>query len=167
VAKRLKEHPGLKRRVPGESLNRFADFMARNLGGIVGNVCLGFMLGFAKLIGEFFGIPFDIRHITISTAYFAFGVDGLDNQLSANDWIGTTLGVIGIGFFNFLISFSLAFYVAIRSRNIPIGRLPQVGKLIWKYLIKFPQDFIYPPRQDRTEESVFSQPANTTAETKI
>lgn len=152
---RIKEHRGLRRIFKGSTLSRIADFMVRNLGGITGNVALGFMLGYAKLVGEFFGIPFDIRHITISTAYFAFGVDGLSNQLDAYDWIWTTIGVIGIGFFNFLISFSLAFYVAVRSRGVALSRLPLAGKLIWKYLVRFPQDFIYPPKNDRKESDVF------------
>lgn len=155
IGARMKEHAGLRKLFKGSTLSRMSDFLVKNLGGITGNVALGFMLGYAKLVGEFFGIPFDIRHITISTAYFAFGVDGLGNQLSAYDWIWTTIGVIGIGFFNFLISFSLAFYVAVRSRNVTMSRLPLAGKLIWKYLVRYPLDFIYPPKKERKEEDVF------------
>jgi site-specific recombinase len=152
---RLKEHKGLRRIYSGEKLSRVSDFLVRNLGGITGNIALGFMLGYAKLIGDFFGIPFDIRHITISTAYFAFGVDGLGNHVSTYDWVWTTIGVIGIGFFNFLVSFSLAFYVAVRSRNVGLSSLPIVGRKIWKYLVRFPQDFIYPPKADRKDSDVF------------
>jgi site-specific recombinase len=155
IGARMKEHAGLRKVFKGSTLSRISDFLVKNLGGITGNVALGFMLGYAKLVGEFFGIPFDIRHITISTAYFAFGVDGLGNRLSAYDWIWTTIGVIGIGFFNFLISFSLAFYVAVRSRNVAMSRLPVVGRLIWKYFKRFPADFIYPPKNERKEEDVF------------
>lgn len=155
LAARMKEHSGLRKIYSGQALSRISDFLTKNLGGIVGNVSLGFMLGYAQLIGTFFGIPFDIRHITISTAYFAFGVDGLGNDLSAYDWIWTTIGVIGIGFFNFLISFSLAFYVAVRSRNVGLSRLPVAGKMIWRYLIRFPLDFIYPPKKERKESDVF------------
>lgn len=155
LGSRLKEHNGLRRIFKGRTLRKISDFLVKNSGGIIGNVSLGFMLGYAKLIGEFFGIPFDIRHITISTAYFAFGVDGLHNQLSQYDWIWTAIGVIGIGFFNFLISFSLAFFVAVRSRSVPLKRLPKVGSLIWRYLIKYPLDFIYPPKDNRKAGDVF------------
>jgi site-specific recombinase len=154
---RLKEHSGLRKIYSGKTLSRMSDFMVRNLGGIIGNIALGFMLGYAKLIGDFFGIPFDIRHITISTAYFAFGVDSLGNHAGAYDWIWTTIGVIGIGFFNFLISFSLAFYVAVRSRNVGLEKLPLAGRMIWKYVRRFPQDFIYPPKDDRKEGDVFEK----------
>jgi site-specific recombinase len=152
---RLKEHNGLRKIIKPEKLNRFADWIVKNLGGIVGNVSLGFMLCYAQLVGQFFGIPFDIRHITISTAYFAFGIDGLHNHLSAFDWIWTTIGVIGVGFFNFAVSFSLAFYVALRSRSIPLSRLPSVGRLIVKYFVRYPQDFIFPPKNERKSEDVF------------
>lgn len=155
MGQRMKEHVGLRKLFKAGTLNRMADFLSHSLGGIVGNVCLGFMLGYAKLIGEFFGIPFDIRHITISTAYFAFGVDGLQNQLSAYDWIWTAIGVIGIGFFNFLISFSLAFYVAVRSRNVALSRLPLAARLIRRYFFRYPQDFVYPPVEERKESDVF------------
>lgn len=155
IKARMKEHPGLRKILSGAALSKFSDFLVKNLGGIIGNIALGFMLGYAKMIGDFFGIPFDIRHITISTAYFAFGVDGLGNHVSAYDWIWTTIGVIGIGFFNFLISFGLAFYVAIRSRNVPFSRLPRVGRLITRYFRKHPLDFIYPPKQERKKEDVF------------
>jgi site-specific recombinase len=155
IKSRMKEHAGLRRVFTGATLSNFSDFLVKNLGGIIGNISLGFMLGYAKMIGDFFGIPFDIRHITISTAYFAFGVDGLGNNVSTYDWIWTTIGVIGIGFFNFLISFGLAFYVAIRSRNVPFSRLPTVGSYIAKYFKKHPQDFIYPPKNERKSEDVF------------
>ncbi len=157
IGARIKEHAGLRNFINPKKLSKIGDYIHQNLGGIVGNVSLGFMLGYAKLIGEFFGIPFDIRHITISTAYFAFGVEGLDNQLPASEWIWTTIGVIGIGFFNFAISFSLAFYVALRSRNVPLSQLPFVGRLIVKYFSRHPKDFVYPPVEDRTVAEVFPE----------
>jgi site-specific recombinase len=36
------------------------------MGALVGNIALGFFLGMAGFIGHIFGIPFDIRHITIA-----------------------------------------------------------------------------------------------------
>ncbi len=157
VKARIVEHKLLKQNISKPKLEKIANYTEKNLGGIIGNISLGFMLGYAGLVGVFFGLPFDIRHITISTAYYAFGVEGLNGNLSAFDWIWTTIGVIGIGFFNFLISFSLAFYVALRSRNVRIRSLPRVGKLIWKVFLKYPIDFIYPPKNDRKESEVFPQ----------
>nr|MDE1192282.1 formate/nitrite transporter family protein [Arachidicoccus sp.] len=154
---RMKEHTGLKKIFQREKLNHLSDYLQANLGGIIGNVVLGFMLGYATLIGQFFGIPFDIRHITISTAYFAFGLEGLKMYVSHWDIIWTFVGVIGIGFFNFLLSFSLAFYVAIRSRNVRVTQLPKVAVLITRYFFKHPLDFVFPPKNDRKPSEVFSK----------
>ncbi|KAA5533567.1 hypothetical protein F0919_13590 [Taibaiella lutea] len=155
LKERLKQHDGLRRTFSAANLDKIANFFVHSLGGVVGYIALGFMLGYSTLIGKFFGIPFDTRHVTISTAYYGFGVESINNALSRNQWILTTLGIIGIGFFNFLVSFGLAFYVAMRSRNVPFSSLSTVARLVWKYVRKYPVDFIYPPREDRKEEEVF------------
>lgn len=155
---RIKEHPYLNRVMKKEKLQKFADYIHNNLGGIIGNISLGFMLGYAKMIGDIFGIPFDIRHITISTAYFGYGVENLDNQLSQSDWIWTTIGVLGIGFLNFLVSFALAFTVALRSRNVTSQSIPELLKMIFVYFVRYPFDFIYPPAVPRKIEQVFKGP---------
>jgi len=155
LKERLKQHDGLRRTFSASSLDKITNFLVHSLGGVVGYIALGFMLGYSTLIGKFFGFPFDTRHVTISTAYYGFGVESINNGLSPNQWILTTLGIVGIGFFNFLVSFGLAFYVAMRSRNVPFSSLPTVAKLVWKYVRKYPFDFIYPPKENRKEEEVF------------
>lgn len=155
IGARLNEHKTLRMFFSRQRIKKISSYIDRNLGGIMGNIALGFMLGYAKFFGELFGIPFDIRHITISTAYYAFGLEGLENQVLLVDIIWTTIGVIGIGFFNFLISFGLAFFVAMRSRNISLKRTPRLFKMTAKYFFKFPLDFIYPPKKDRTTSEVF------------
>ncbi|RQO30310.1 hypothetical protein DBR32_12110 [Taibaiella sp. KBW10] len=157
IGSRITEHPWLKRYFSSKKLKKAGDYVAHNMGGIIGNICLGFMLGYAGLIGNFFGIPFDIRHITISTAYFGFGVAGLDNHINAYNWIWTTIGVVGIGFFNFAISFGLAFFVALKSRSVPISKVPRVARYIIRYLRRFPADFVFPPNKERKEAEAFDK----------
>lgn len=164
IGPRIKDHPilRLKLKISQQKLVKFSDYIVRNLGGLVGNIILGFLLGYADLIGKIFGAPIDIRHITISTAYFGFVAEELNNNLSTYNWIWTAIGVIGVGFFNFLISFSMAFYVAVRSRSLSLKIVPQAAKAVWKYFKKFPLDFIYPPAIPRKKAEVFSsQPKNT------
>lgn len=157
---RIKEHPYLQRVMRKDRLEKFGNYIHQNLGGIIGNISLGFMLGYAKLIGDIFGIPFDIRHITISTAYYGYGVENLDNQLTQSDWIWTTIGILGIGFLNFFVSFALAFMVALKSRNVTSQSIPQLFKLVGLYFIRFPFDFIYPPAVPRKAEQVFKGPTS-------
>jgi site-specific recombinase len=155
IGNRIYEHKRLKKILKPQQISKLSKYVQKNLGGYIGNICLGFFLGYAKLIGDFFGLPFDIRHITISTAYYAFGAENLNNNLVLADWIGITIGVIGIGFFNFIISFGLAFYVAINSRNVPVTETPKLAHHILKVFIKYPLDFIFPPKTPRKKEDVF------------
>lgn len=152
---RIREHPALKRLFKGEKRNKIAAYIDENLGGFAGNAALGFFLGFAPLIGVSLGIPFDIRHITISTANFAFGLCGLDNAVSRYELIVVIIGVLGIGFFNFLVSFGLAFWVAVRSRGIPLRNYVPVIRLVLRYFRKRPFDFIFPPGKSRDLKKIF------------
>ena len=52
-----------------------ADFNARvenNLGGLMGNFFFGFMLVSVAMVGYLLGLPLDVRHVTLSSTYFAF-----------------------------------------------------------------------------------------------
>ena len=45
--------------------SKVASFVSDNMGMILGNVILGFLLGSAGTLGLIFGLPFDIRHIAL------------------------------------------------------------------------------------------------------
>ena len=99
----------------------------------------------AGFLGKTFGIPFDIRHITISAANTAIGFFGMDNIISTKELWYTLIGVFSIGFLNFAVSFSLAFIVAVKSRGIHLREYPEFLGILWRYIKKFPRDFIKAP----------------------
>ncbi len=119
IAQRLQTHPILRLSMPAERLRRLSVYVESHAGSLIGNICLGFFLGMAGFIGEIFGIRFDIRHITISAGNMSLAVYGLGFR-HLNPWYLATVfgGVLGIGLLNFLVSFSLAFIVAVRSRGV-------------------------------------------------
>ena len=98
------------------------------------------------------GLPFDIRHITISAGNAAIGYYGLDHNVPLSYSLIILAGVIMIGFLNFLVSFALAFYVAVRSRGIQLRDYPELIGLVWKYFRKYPMDFFLPPKHPRMPE---------------
>ncbi len=149
IPQRIKLHPFLKRILSPNKLDKVANYIQNNLGAFMGNLTLGFFLGMASFVGYIFGIPFDIRHITISTGYYAIGLYGLNFHVSFSDFFFSGLGVLLIGFFNFLISFSLAFMVALASRKIKFNRYRSLGKYIYWLFKKYPRDFIFPPKKTR------------------
>lgn len=117
IAQRIIKHPKLIHRYTLEKRQKIAAFVEKNLGGIVGNIFLGFCLGMAGNIGKFIGIPFDIRHVTISSGNFAIAL-GSDNAYKLDLIIAVFLGVIYIGLINIASSFLISFIVACRSRSL-------------------------------------------------
>lgn len=158
IPERIKAHPILRVVIPKRFLNRAADYLGRNLGLLAGNICLGFFLGFASFFGYIFGIPFDIRHITIAAGNFAIGLYGLGENAIPSDVTWSVIGVFLIGIFNFLVSFFLAFYVAVRSRGIKLKQYPSILKHLRRMLIKYPFDFIRAPRSERRAEDIMETP---------
>ena len=51
--------------------------MEKHFGSLMGSIALGFFLGFSGVLGKIYGIPFDIRHITIAAGNTAIAVYGL------------------------------------------------------------------------------------------
>ncbi len=151
IAERLRNTTAFKKRFSEKRRYRIVHYVENNLGALIGNISLGFFLGMAGFLGKTFGIPFDIRHITISAANVAIGFFGLDNVLSTKEIWYTLIGVMGIGFLNFAVSFGLAFVVAVKSRGIHLKDYPQFLGILWRYLKKYPHDFIKAPSTRKAE----------------
>jgi site-specific recombinase len=145
VAERVKMLSSFKNNFSEKRKYRIINYIENNLGALIGNIALGFFLGMAGFFGKTFGIPFDIRHITISAANVAIGFFGLDNAVSVKEIIYTLAGVFSIGFLNFAVSFGLAFLVAVKSRGIHLSEYPQFMGILWRYFKKYPRDFVKAP----------------------
>jgi site-specific recombinase len=142
LPERLQTHPALVHSLSSKRLQWLKDKVENNLGSIAGSLSLGFFLGMAGFVGKTLGIPFDIRHITIAAGNAAIGFYGLDHAISMQ-YLFTILSGIGmIGFLNFLVSFGLAFYVAVKSRGIRLKDYPEFLGILWRYFRKYPSHFI-------------------------
>ncbi len=147
LPQRIRMHPVLHHSLGKKQLNWLVNLFENKLGSIAGSVSLGFFLGMAAFIGKTFGIPFDIRHITISAGNTAIGFFGLDGPVNYRYMATILLGVSLIGFLNFFVSFGFAFYVAVKSRGIKLRDYPEFLGILWRYLRKRPFDFIMPPKK--------------------
>ncbi|MFT3934815.1 MAG: hypothetical protein QM726_14415 [Chitinophagaceae bacterium] len=154
ISERIKTHPVFVNTMSKKRLDRLVQIVDKSAGAITGSICLGFFLGCAGPLGKFLGIPFDIRHITISAGNTAIGFYGLDHKIALPYLFTIIGGVLMIGFLNFLVSFSLAFYVAVKSRGIKLRDYPEFFTLLGRYLRHHPKDFIWPPRAVRTVEDI-------------
>ncbi|TDK61354.1 recombinase [Sapientia aquatica] len=126
---------------------RMTTYIGNNLGALAGNFFFGIMLGSIGQIGVFLGLPIDIRHITFSSANFAFALVGLDHQLTWQVWVISLVGIATIGIVNLAVSFSLALFVAMRSRHVSFEQTGELMGLLWKRFIKHGREFFFPPKE--------------------
>ena len=148
IKERLIKHPVLKSSMSPKRLDRLANWIEKNFGALIGNIALGFFLGFAGILGKMLGIPFDIRHITIAAGNTAIAIYGLGlNNIPPYFLFAVFGGVLGIGFLNFLVSFSLAFLVAVKSRGIRFAQYPRFFRILASYFWHHPREFILPPKK--------------------
>ena len=105
------------------------------------------MIGMSSVVSKFTGLPFDARHITISSGEVSSAVYSLGFENIPSLYLLTVfLGVLGIGFLNFVVSFAFAFFVAVRSRGVRLRDYPEFLGILWRYFWKRPLDFIRPRR---------------------
>ncbi|WP_445116354.1 site-specific recombinase [Acinetobacter sp. WZC-1] len=147
VGPRLKEHSRLKQMLGQQKLNKFADYIERNLGALAGNFLFGIMLGSMGTIGFILGLPLDIRHIAFASANFIQGLMTINGSPEIGLIIVSFLGVILIGLTNLFVSFSLTIIVALRARQVRFAQWKPLAKLVFTHFFTRPADFFWPPAQ--------------------
>lgn len=135
-------------RVLGQSrLDRLSRYVENNLGALAGNFYFGCLLGGMAGLGVLLGLPIDIRHIAFSSAFFGFSLVGTGFELGLGVVAVTVLGLALIGLTNLLVSFSLALYVAMRSRKVTFQHWRSLIRTLLVRLLKRPAQFLLPPQQ--------------------
>ncbi|WP_186648276.1 site-specific recombinase [Fluviispira vulneris] len=125
--------------------SKLSSYFVHNISGFGGNISLGFLLGMTPVFGMFFGIPLEVRHVTLSTGSFAFALSSLGfTDFETIDVVFACLGIVAIGFLNVVVSFSLALSVAIRARKVQSLGRKRVRAAILKRLRTSPLDFLFP-----------------------
>ena len=145
LAERLACHPFLRRVLGADRARRLGDYMDEHHGAIIGNLFFGMYLGLMGSVGNLTGLPVDIRHVAFASA-------NLGNSLVLHDFAPPVLsfawaavGVIGIATVNLLVSFSLALYVAMRSRRLGSTQLLRLGGLVLRDFARNPMRYYLPP----------------------
>lgn len=156
IGLRLEAHPFLKKRMSAERRRKLSSYIEKNLGPLLGNIAVGFMLGMAGFFGKITGLPFDIRHVTFSTGNMALGFYGLNFHVTASLVAASLTGIFIIGVFNFVVSFFLALQVAARSRGLRLSDYPKVAAAIWVYFKNHPAHFFFPER--KVKEVITTEP---------
>jgi site-specific recombinase len=127
----------IRDRLGAERAARLAHWVKHHAPGSVGFIVLGFLLGAVPILFELFGIPLEVRHVTLQAASLGYALDG--NWIYGHMyWPDAVMALVGIGFIgvlNIATSFTLSFLLARRARNIGEAEsrrfLREVGREIW------------------------------------
>ena len=158
IGERIRRHRTLQRLMPASWLSRLGGFIEANLGAIMGNFLFGVFLGSTATIGYLFGLPIDIRHIAFASANLAHGLFNLPaDEISISLILLSFLGVLLIGVVNLMVSFSLALFVALRSKEVRFFEWRRLTRLIIGHLMSHPFDFIWPRPKPMTYARIDSQ----------
>jgi len=146
IPQRLKAVRWLQRLLGVERLARVAHYVEHNLGALAGNFYFGCLLGGMGSVGVLLGLPIDIRHISFSSAFVGFASFSLDFMLTWQAVAYAALGLALIGLGNLMVSFSLALYVAMKSRKVRFNDWRLLLKNLASHLNQHPIEFILPPK---------------------
>lgn len=141
-------NPRMIARLGEQRAQRWALWWRENISGLAANVSLGLMLGVIPVIASFFGLPLEVRHVTLSTGQIAaalgtFGLPVLREH--AFWWCVAAIPVTAV--LNVGVSFALAFRVAMVSQGLRLrdrGRIYQALRQRWR---EAPLSFFLPPRR--------------------
>lgn len=119
----------------------------RNIAGFGGNTSLGLFLGMTPIMGKFFGLPLDVRHVTLSTGSLTLAVCALGGAASENpDLFPAMIGIAIIGSLNFGVSFVFALAVALRAREVDLSDRFRLLVSVFVTFFRSPLQFFVPPR---------------------
>jgi site-specific recombinase len=141
------EHHPYGKRIGRQRMAGIARFLEREAAGFGGSIALGFLLGMIPVFARFFGLPIDVRHITLSTGSLTLAISSVGVQgVGWSAFMSAIAGIAIIGLLNFGVSFALALIVALRARDVPRGERATLAGAVLRRLFRRPLEFFYPPR---------------------
>jgi site-specific recombinase len=141
------EHHRYGKRFGQKRLAGLARFLEREAAGFGGSIALGFLLGMVPVFAKFFGLPLDVRHITLSTGSLTLAISSIGiNSVGSGAFISAVVGIAIIGLLNFGVSFALALVVALRARDVARGERRTLPGAVLRRFVRRPFEFFYPPR---------------------
>ncbi|MDE2628441.1 MAG: site-specific recombinase [Burkholderiales bacterium] len=140
-------NPRIVARLGAARAARWAAYWRAHIAGFAANISLGMLLGVVPVVALFFGLPIEVRHVTLSTGQLAaaVGAEGLGLLRHAPFW-WCVAGIAATGALNVSVSFFLAFKVALRSRGIRLADRSRIYRAIRARLRSRPLSFVWPAR---------------------
>jgi site-specific recombinase len=136
-----------------ERAAKLANWVEHHAPGSVGYIVLGFLLGAVPIIFELFGIPLEVRHVTLAAASLGYALDAsrLYGQLHWQDALLAFSGIAIVGVLNIVTSFVLSFLLAVRARNIGEEQSRRFLREVGRELLAHPFSFLLPGEAGRSD----------------
>jgi site-specific recombinase len=136
----------IRRRLGPERANTIAHWVKHHAAGSIGYIVLGFLLGSVPIVVALFGIPLEVRHVTLAAASLGYALDALriEGTLHLHDVLTSFAGILLVGVLNISTSFALSFLLAIRARDIGEAKARHFLKEVLETLAAHPISFLMP-----------------------
>jgi len=154
VPEAIASHP-LGRRLGRERMQRLAESVDAHLSSWTTSIVLGYLLGFAPAIGSFFGIPLDVRHVTLSTGTLALAAASFGRDWLYRGWfLFTVVGVAATFVLNLGVSFSIAAAVAMTAYGVSRRDQFRLMRYTAASFLRSPRRFLIPPAKDEDQAQI-------------
>ncbi|MDB5989359.1 MAG: preprotein translocase subunit TatB [Herbaspirillum sp.] len=126
---------------------RLAAWLDRNVAMIGGNVALGLLLGMTPVLAQFFGLPINMRHISLVSGTLTAAVSSLGWPVLSTPafWLAVA-GVVLTALLNVGVAFACALGLALRAREVPRRIRRQVFRMVLRRCILSPYGFLFASR---------------------
>jgi len=115
----MRYNPRITRLLGAPRAKRWGDFWRRNISGFAANISLGLMLGLTPAIAGFFGLGLEVRHVTLSSGQLGVAGATFGWEIVHDDAFWWAVAMLPFnGALNVLVSFYLAFRMALRAQNV-------------------------------------------------
>ncbi len=152
----VSQHP-FGRRVGQNKMASAAAWIELNLAGWSTSIALGYLLGFVPVIARFFGIPFDVRHVTLSTGTLALAAARFGTSSFGKDWFYYALAGIGVTFvLNLGVSFAISAFVALRAYDVRGREQLQLVRYLLRQMVRSPLRFLLPIERESAAAPVLT-----------
>jgi site-specific recombinase len=136
----------IRRRLGVERANAIAHWVKYHAAGSVGYIVLGALLGSVPIMFTLFGIPLEVRHVTLAAASLGYALDAalLRGELHRSDMLLSFTGIALVGLLNIFTSFALSFLLAVRARDIGEAKARRFLKEVGSKMASHPLTFLLP-----------------------
>lgn len=114
---------------------------------IATNVFLGFLLGLTPILGKFTGLPFDVRHVTLSAGNLILAISSLPWNFVFPSYVFLAfVSIVLIGVANITVSFGLSLIVALQAREVPLRELREMLPSAFRFIKQNYWRILLPPK---------------------